>query len=225
METTLHRQLKAMYAPTAEATEVRLGRWRIDAVRQEELIEVQLGPLAAIGRKTQQLLREHRLRVVKPLVLRWHLVRLGRKGGRELSRRWSPKQGRLWHVFQELVHFMRVFPHDHLQLELLGVHVRQWRYPSSARRRWGRRGYAVQDVELLSVEKRVLLHRGTDLWQLLPEQVPDPFDTAQLAQVLDAPRWQAQQVAYCLRRAGAVRVLGKRGNALVYSRPKDKQAA
>ncbi len=224
METTLHRQLKTLYAPDQEATEVRIGRWRIDAVRDELLVEVQFGPLVAIRDKTRQLLRGHRLRVVKPLVLRWHLVRLARKGGRELGRRWSPKRRRLWHVFQELIHFTSVFPHPKLELELLGVCVRQWRYPARGRRRWGRRDYAVQDVELLEVKQRVLLCRGEDLWQLLPPEVPEPFDTAQLAQVLDCHRWQAQQVAYCLRKAGAAEVLGKRGNALVYGRRRARAA-
>ncbi len=214
METTLHRQLKALYAPPG-ATEVRLDRWRIDAVRGEELVEIQFGPLVAIRDKTQRLLRHHRLRVVKPLVLRWHLVRLQGKGGRELARRWSPKRGKLWHLFLELIHFTSVFPHPRLELELLGVHVRQWRYPCRGRRRWGR-PYQVQDVELLGVQQRVVLRQGQDLWQLLPPEIPRPFDTAQLAQVLGCPRWQAQQVAYCLRKAGAAQVQGKRGNALVY---------
>ena len=40
METSLHRQLKAVYAPAA-AREVRVDGYRIDAVVDGELIEIQ----------------------------------------------------------------------------------------------------------------------------------------------------------------------------------------
>jgi len=40
METSLHRQLKSYYAQSADDTEVRLGRFRIDVVRGDELIEI-----------------------------------------------------------------------------------------------------------------------------------------------------------------------------------------
>ena len=43
METSLHRELKSLYAGEAAQTEVRLGRFRIDAVVGDELVEVQHG--------------------------------------------------------------------------------------------------------------------------------------------------------------------------------------
>ena len=54
--------------------------------------------------------------VVKPLVVRKQIVRLSRRGGRELSRRLSPKQGDLIDLFHELVYFTGVFPHANLTL-------------------------------------------------------------------------------------------------------------
>jgi hypothetical protein len=35
---------------------------------------------------------------------------------------------------------------------------------------------------------------------------------------LGRPQWFAQRVAYCLRLTGAVRVVGKSGNRLIYVR-------
>jgi hypothetical protein len=51
---------------------------------------------------------------------------------------------------------------------------------------------------------------------LLPRRLPKEFHTAHLAQRLKAPRWTAQRIAYCLREMGAVQIVGKRGNAIVY---------
>ena len=51
MESSLHRQLKELYAPSPEHREVVWDRWRIDAVRDNELIEIQHGSLSAIRDK------------------------------------------------------------------------------------------------------------------------------------------------------------------------------
>ena len=48
METTLHRQLKELYADDPEQREVAVDGYRIDAVREDELVEVQSASLSAI---------------------------------------------------------------------------------------------------------------------------------------------------------------------------------
>ena len=58
----------------------------------------------------------------------------------------------------------------------------------------------------------------SDLLRLIPTGLPSPFHTAHLAEALDAPRWRAQSIAYCLRKAGAVATAGKQGNAWLYRR-------
>ncbi|HZN36056.1 MAG TPA: hypothetical protein VFB80_19635, partial [Pirellulaceae bacterium] len=95
METTLHRQLKALYAGPEARVEERLEGFRIDAVRSGQLVEIQHGSLGAIRDKIARLLKSHAVLVVKPLVVRKTLVKLSKRGGRELSRRQSPKQGSL----------------------------------------------------------------------------------------------------------------------------------
>src|SRR5688572_19324880 len=109
METTLHRQLKALYAGAEARVEQRCDGFRIDAIRDGgELVEIQHGSLAAIRNKIGKLLARHRVLVVKPLVVRKELVMLARRGGREVSRRASPKRGSLLSLFDELVYFTRV---------------------------------------------------------------------------------------------------------------------
>ena len=102
-----------MRIPTQQ-TEVQLGRFRIDVVRGDELIEIQHGPLAAIRGKVKSLLAHHRVRVVKPIVLRKQLVKRAARGRRVVDRRMSPKRGSLLELFHDLVYFSRVFPHPNL---------------------------------------------------------------------------------------------------------------
>jgi hypothetical protein len=219
METTLHRQLKALYAGPAAAIEQRVGGFRIDAIRGDVLVEIQHGGLAAIRRKVARLLDAHDVLVVKPLVVRKQLVRLARRGGKEVSRRQSPKQGSLLDLFHELVHFTEVFPHPRLTLQTPLVEVEERRYPGHGnRRRWRKDDHVVEDQRLLAVLDVRQFRTTADLLDLLPADLPEPFHSGHLADLLGIHRWIAQRITYCLRKTGAATACGKQGNTLLYQR-------
>ena len=225
METSLHRELKALYAGDAAQTEVRLGRFRIDAVVGDELVEVQHGSLAAIRDKIARLLKKHRVRVVKPLVVRKVLVKRAKPGGRVVERRNSPKRGEIWDLFDELIYFTRVFPHPRLTLEVPLVEIEEWRFPGHGRRRrWRVNDFQVEDQKLTAVVGEHRFNTAADLAGLLPS-LPVPFHTGDLAAAAEIDRSTACRVAYCLRKMGAVQQSGKRGNALLYEFPKKRRAA
>jgi len=226
METTLHRQLKQRYAVDGALVEQKLGRFRIDVVQPNRLIEIQVASLTAIRDKIATLLaQKHRVLVVKPIVVRKHLVKLSRAGGKEMSRRLSPKRQTPLDIFDELVHFTRVFPHRRLTLEVLLIEIEERRYPGHGRRRrWRENDHQVEDQRLLAVESVHEFHTAADLRRLLPPSLPRPFHTGHLAQGLGVERWIAQRMAYCLRETGAVQSVGKLGGAWLYQQPKKKAA-
>jgi hypothetical protein len=217
METSLHRQLKAHYAGDDGCVEVVCDGYRIDAVRGGELIEIQHGSLAAIRDKVRRLLKQHAVRVVKPIVAEKLLVKLAERGGAEIDRRRSPKRGTVLDVFDELVYFTRVFPHERLALEVVLVHVEERRYPGRGkRRRRSERDFQIEDQHLMRIVAEHRFATAADLLRLLPRRMPRQFHTAHLAERLNTPRWTAQRIAYCLRQMGAVEVVGKTGNAILY---------
>jgi hypothetical protein len=219
METSLHRQLKEVYADQGARLEAPLRNYRIDVVRDGELIEIQHGSLAAIRDKVGDLLHSHRVLVVKPIVRRKQLVTQDARGGQVIRRRLSPKRGREIDVFDELVHFTRVFPHPKLIIEVPMVDVEEWRYPGHGRRRRRRStDYIVEDQRLVGVHRCLRFRDPGDLLRLIPAKLPSPFHTAHLASALNVPRWLAQRIAYCLRETGAVSKAGKHGNAWLYQR-------
>ncbi|MGL4512286.1 MAG: hypothetical protein ACRCT8_04290 [Lacipirellulaceae bacterium] len=225
METSLHRQLKELYAGDEGEVEARRGAYRIDVVLGDTFIEVQHAGLAAIRDKVRKLCAKHRVLVVKPIVVTKHLVRLASHDGPELSRRKSPKRGELVDLFDDLVHFTRAFPHKRLAIEALLVEVEELRAPGHGRRRrWRKDDQIVVDQRLVGVLDRVRFERASDLWKLAPGALPAIFDTAELAVALGAARQVAQRAAYCLREMGAVADAGKRGNARLYRR-KGRRAA
>lgn len=217
METTLHRQLKALYADDSLQNEVTVDGYRIDAVRGGELIEVQCASLSAIRDKIAALLAGHRVRVVKPIVARKLLVTQKSKRGPVVSRRYSPSRGSSFSLFDELVHFVNVFPHPRLTLEVLLVEIEERRSRRKPRR-WKARNYRVLDRSLLSVGESRMLTGVSDLLAFLPDDLPDPFSTADLALRCSVPRWLAQKAAYCLRKTDAVDSVESRGRLRLYRR-------
>lgn len=217
METSLHRCLKSHYARAGAKYEERLGQYRIDVHNGDELVEIQHGSLAAIRDKIARLVVDHRVLVVKPIVGRKTIIRLDQPEGREVSRRLSPKQGTLLDIFDELIFFRRVFPHPQLVLDVPVVDVEETRYPGHGRRRrWRRDDHVVEDQRLVSVRSRTTFRTAADLLSLLPAEMPRPWHTGDLAQLLRIRRHIAQRIAYCLRHMSAAREVGKRGNSRLY---------
>jgi hypothetical protein len=218
METSLHRELKRLCAGDDAQLEVRLGKFRIDAVVDGELIEVQHGPLSAIRDKVRHLLESHRVRVVKPIVVRKLLIYRRRRGGRVARRRNSSKHGGLLDLFEELIHFTTVFPHPRLTLDVALVEIEEHRYPGHGRRRWRRSNdFLVEDQKLLTISGQHRLQTAADLAALAACALPTPFHTGHIAAGLNISRVQAQRIAYCLRQTGATTVVGKQRNAWLYA--------
>ena len=217
METSLHRDLKKLYGGDDEQFEVPLGAHRIDVVSDGRLVEIQLASLTAIRDKVRVLVENHRVVVVKPIIVRKTLVKRIDKGGPILERRKSPKQGSIFDLFDELVHFTRVFPHRRLTLEVPLIEIEEWRYPGHGRRRrWRQNDFQVEDQKLVAVGQTYRFQTAADLARLVACPLPRRFHTAHLAESLGVDRWIAQRIAYCLRETGAVREVGKQGNARLY---------
>lgn len=217
METSLHKDLKRIYAGPDALTEVVLDKYRIDAVCDDMLIEIQHGSLAAIRDKIGRLLKKHQVLVVKPIVARKTLIKQDERGGPPRSKRQSPKRGKLLDIFEDLVYFTRVFPHPRLQLEVVLVEIEEYRHPGHGRRRrWRANDHVVADQKLVSVGERTRLTLASDLISLVPGKLPRQFHTGHLAERAGVNRSVAQRIAYCLREMQAVEQVGKQGNALIY---------
>jgi hypothetical protein len=219
METSLHRELKNRYAGSGGETEVRVDGFRIDAVRQGTLIEIQHGPLGAIRDKIQKLCKKHRVLIVKPLLREKTLVKLASVDGEIVSRRRSPKRGTPLDLFDELIHFTRAFPHKNLTIELLELDVEEFRCPGHGRRRrWRRNDHITIDQHIVATGPTHRIATKRDLLALLPQPLPREFHTGHLATAWQIPRFRVQRIVYTLRQMRAIHAHGKQGNAILYRR-------
>lgn len=223
METTLHRQLKELYAGDAASREVRLDGYRIDAIAGGKLIEIQSAPLGAIRDKVRTLVQSHDVLVIKPLAARKTLIKLKKAGGAVVSVRSSPRRESVFDLFIELVNFVPLFPHPRLRLDVLLTEQEEERVPVKRRRRRGK-DYRVLDRRLVCVAETHSFSSSADILALLPPDLPASFTTADMARLTGMPRWLAQKMAYCLRRMEAIEVIGISQRSRLYER-RDARAA
>lgn len=224
MESTLHRQLKLLYGGSPADLEVQVDGFRIDAVVKGRLYEIQQASLSSLRDKVRTLLDTHRVVVVKPLVARKFLIRRDTPGGEIVSSRFSPLRQTILNVFEELVHFVNVFPHRRLTLEVVLIEEEEHRLTRPRKRRRGP-DFKVEDRLLREVVQTTTLRTVADLRRLLPDALPLAFTTSDLAVHAGIPLWLAQKMAYCLRMTGAIKMAGKTGNSIVYKRPRPSRRA
>ncbi|MDJ0923530.1 MAG: hypothetical protein QNJ77_03125 [Acidimicrobiia bacterium] len=217
-EGPLHASLKRWCTEDGDRLEAEVDGYVVDIVRDGLLIEVQTGSFSKVKRKLAHLLDAgHRLRVVYPVPARKSIVRID-AAGEVLGRRRSPRKGSRLDVFGELVAIPELLPHPALQLQVVMTVVDEYRkhHPNKA---WRRKGWVVEERRLVGIEEVVTLDGPSDLAGLLPTGLPDPFTTADIAAAAGCPRRLAQATTYCLRHAGAIEPVGKRGNTIEYRLP------
>jgi len=212
-ERHLHATLKRWYAQPGDREEVPVGRYVVDLVRGDVLIEIQTRGFAGMKPKVKTLLaRGHRLRVVHPIAVNRWIVNVD-PDGTVLTRRLSPRHGALADIASELITFPELLLQLNFEVEVLLTAEEEYRHlvPGTC---WRRKGWTVIERRLVDVLDQVVLARASDLLKLLPGELPERFTTAELAAGLRRPRRVAQHVAYCMARTGVIDVVGKRGHAV-----------
>ncbi len=213
-EKSLHAQLKDWYERPGDRREVPVDGFVIDLVRGDLLIEIQTRNVGAMRRKLETLTLDHGVHILVPIAARKWLTKIDDQG-EILERRASPKRGNVFDIFAELVGIPLLLGHPNLSVEAVIIHEDELRRHEPGTR-WRRRGWATLERRLIEVTESVVIENPQALVGLLPE-LSERWTTADLAVAAGISRRLAQQAAYCLRKADAAMVVGKEGNAAIYT--------
>ena len=214
-EKPLHASLKKWYAQPGDQFEVAVDGYVIDIVRDDLLMEIQSGNFASISSKLKNLVRSHRVRLIYPIAQEKWIVKLARGNSSKLTRRKSPKRGRVEDLFWEVVSFPQMLANSNFSLEVLMIREEEVRR-HRGKRNWRTRGWGVEERRLLEVVDQSLFEEPTDFRELLPEKLGGSFTTRDMAEASGIRRPLAQKMAYCLRKVGVIELIGKQGRANLY---------
>ncbi len=214
-EKPLHASLKQWYARRGDRFEVPVDGFVIDIVRDDLLIEIQTRNFASIGSKLSKLARSYEVRLVYPVVQEKWIVRSATDDGGITVRRKSPKRGRLEDLFWELVSIPQLLSNPNFSLEVLLIREEEVRRYDGKRKRWRTKGWILETRRLVDVVDRRLFGKSADWLTFVPDGLQS-FTTKDLAAVADTRRELAQKMAYCLRQARMIELIGRQGRANLY---------
>ena len=221
-EKALHASLKQWYARPGDRLEVPVDGFVIDIVRDDLLIEIQTGNFSSIKSKLTDLARCHRVRLIYPIVQEKWIVRSAPRNGKGTTRRKSPKRGRIEDLFWELVSIPQLLLNPNFSLEVLMIRGEEVRRYNAPKRRV-RKGWLLEGRRLLEVVDQRSFGQSADWLRFLPDGL-ELFTTSDLATRMNTRRELAQKMAYCLREARMIELIGKRGRCNLYRVPSSEQA-
>lgn len=214
-ENSLHLALKRYFAGETGQQEVWVDGFLIDVVQDDLLIEVQTRSFSSIKQKLSVLLPTHKILLVHPVpVLKW-IVHRSVDGETLLTRRKSPRKGRLEHLFAELIRFPEFINHPNLSICLVLTHEEEIRC-QDGRGSWRRKGASIVDRSLLEIKSVHLFVNADDFRKLLPANLEQPFTNRALAKACGLRIELARKMTYCLRQMGVIEVDGKRQREVLY---------
>ena len=187
----------------------------IDIVRDGLLLEIQTGNFASIKSKLTTLVGSHQVRLIYPIAQEKWIVKLATSDRKGITRRKSPKRGRVEDLFWALVSFPQLLVNRNFSLEVLMIREEEVRR-YVGKRNWRKRGWVIEERRLVDVVDRKLFKGLADWQELLPE-FGKSFTAKDLAEAIKIRRPLAQKMTYCLRKAGVIKLIGKRGQANLYN--------
>jgi hypothetical protein len=213
---SLHAALKTWYMQPGDELEKNVNGYVVDIVRDDLLVEIQTRNFSALKNKLSNLTAQHNVRLVHPIPSEKWILRVSTNGHEQISRRKSPKRGCVEHLFSELVRFPKLAANRNFSIEVLLTQEEEiWK--NDGKGSWRRKRWSISDRRLLKVLDSVIFTSIRDYQNLLPSSLPQEFTTANLKCALGLSDRLAGKMAYCLREMGAIKQVGKQGNAFLYT--------
>ena len=215
-ERSLHAALKQWVSLPEDRFEVPLDGYVIDLVRGEQLIEIQTRNFSAIRNKLKSLVAQHKVHLLHPVTSEKWVVQVDASGLKVTSRRKSPYKGQLTDLFEELVRIPELMAHDNFSLEVVFIKEDEVRCRDGKGSKHRKR-VSVVDRRLVEVVQSYKFRNTKDFLAFIPATVPQPFSNKELAVSLLLPLHRCRQITYCLRKMGAITVVGKNRNELLFN--------
>jgi len=215
-EKSLHSSIKQWYVLPGDRFEVKLDKYVIDLVREDSLIEIQTKNFGAIRSKLRDLIKYNKVMLVHPIAIEKYIVTTD-GAGEIMSRRKSPKKGKVYDLFDELIRMPDLIAEDNFTLEILMTKEEEIRC-TDGKGSWRRKGISIVDRKLLEVVQKITFKDESDFLMFLPKELPENFTNKNLAEILKVTPIKARKITYCFRKMKIIKEVGKLKNELIFER-------
>ena len=220
-EFSLHSSLKHWLSDPGDHLEAKVGRYIVDILHGDEIIEIQTRNFASIRPKLRALLRDHQVTLVHPIAAEKWLVYINDLGER-YERRKSRKRGQLKDIFEEMVYIPKMINHPNFTLKVAMIQGEEIRR-RDGKGAWRRKRISIINRRLLEVLEVHEFNHCSDFLRFIPDELENGFTNKQLAKALDISLREATRMTWCLRKMQAIRVFWKQRNTHMHERIIDDQ--
>ncbi|MCR5203286.1 MAG: hypothetical protein K6D02_09445 [Lachnospiraceae bacterium] len=216
-EKTTHAVLKNFYEPDTDNQEIPIGKYYADIFRDGEIIEIQTRGLDKLRKKLDAFLPEYPVTVVHPIVHRKNIYWMDKETGEIFDPVKSPKRGNVFHAFRELYKLKMYLNNDNLNICILLIDGDEYRYLNT-NPNYRKKHTERFDLLPTSLVDEYVLSDFRDYVSIIPESIPEVFDSKIFAKELKLTRGTASLALNVLHEVNAVKKVGKKGNLILYER-------
>jgi hypothetical protein len=214
-ESSLHASLKQVYQEPGDIVEKSVGKYVIDIVRDNLLIEIQTKNFAAIRKKLENLLQSYRVLLIYPIIKDTWITNYEATSNNMLRRRLSPRHYSFISVFRELIYISDLIPNPNLILEVILIQAEEIRVDDGLGS-WRRKGWSIHDRKLLKILDQRIYSNPKQFLAFFPESMITPFTNQKLARELEISINIARMMTYSFRKMNLLKVVKKVRNEYLF---------
>ena len=214
-ESSLHLQLKELYAQSGDKIESRIGRFLIDIVREDILIEIQTKNFSAIKEKLNKLIKDHKVLLVYPIIKDKWIHKFDLHNNQIMRKSLSPKHCNYFNIFEELIRIPSLISNPNLMIEALIIQADEI-WVNDNKGSWRRNGWSIKDRALVQVLDQKLFSTPKNFLSLLPDNIETPFTNNDLSSSLNISLKLARMMTYCLRKMNLMKIANKRNRSYLF---------
>ena len=214
-EKTVHAVLKHYYAPDEDMHEIPIDVYIADIFTGRGIIEIQTAALLQLRDKLACFLPQYPVTVVYPIArVKW-LSWIDPDSGACSPLRKSPKTGSIYQIFAELYWLKPFLDHENIRFAFPLLDIEEYRLLDGYSRD-KKRGSHRHDRIPVALADEVSIDCREDYLSFIPYELPEPFTTRELAQMVKINDRLAARTLNVLRHLGIVERSGKKGRAYLY---------
>ncbi|MDF2586303.1 MAG: hypothetical protein K0S41_144 [Anaerocolumna sp.] len=216
-EKTVHAVLKNYLVPDTTCHEIKIGSFYADIVCEEGIMEIQTRSFDKLRRKLESFLQINPVTIVYPIPYRKYLRWVNEETGEISAPRKSPKCGTPYIIFPELYKIKNYLLDPNLKLHIILMDLEEYRFLDG----WSKdkkKGSTRCDRIPIALVNEVFIHNLSDYSKLIPQDLPDEFTTKDFKKVSGLSTTNATTALNILFHVGAVKRIGKKSKAYLYSR-------
>lgn len=211
-EKTLHNIIKMYYEDDDTYQEVKVGKYVADICKGKEIIEVQTKAFNKLVFKLEEFLTNYQVKIIYPIAYNKWLSWIDDKTKEVVSRRKSPKIGRIYDCFKELYRIKKYLNNQNCTIVLFFVDIEESRNLNG----WSKdkkRGSVREDQIPVELVDEVEIN---DFHLFIPYDLPTKFTSKDYAQTAKQSLRNAQIGLNILQYVKVIKVIGKSGRSNLY---------